>query len=388
MVALLQPETPAAQSALSTGRLATIDALRGMALVLMALDHSAGFLWWDVTAEHRLGMPTVLGSWPHWVTGLLTNVAAPAFWLLSGMSIALLATAHARHGKSAWATARFLWIRAGILLFLDLTVVGVAWGMATGQVGYDFEFSVLSSLAVGMILASLLQFLPDSAIITLMLVLLAGYQWLVNGVARLVTQPSDFWLALWLVASRQTTPPVEFPVLGWFGLMGLGFVLGRHLASPVLQRAHTWAAAGLGLLGAWLVIRLAGGYGNFVPYTPGDPWHYFLIMSKWPPSLDFFAFNLGLAALALAAFVGQPTLLMRPPLRWLVMYGRASLFFFVAHLVVYLLLGRMGRAWLTVLPGLARHYLIWGLGLAVLLPLCDRYRQLRQGHPDSVLRYL
>lgn len=393
MIALTQPRTlpPEAgprQPDATTGRLLTIDALRGLAMVLMALNHTSYFVFVSVWAEHRAGFPTVLSSWPYWVTGLISYGAPTIFWLVSGVSIALLNASRARRGKSRWSIIHYLWIRAGLLLVLDITVFSIGWGVAVGRVDYDFSLSVLSSLAVGMLLMSLLQFLPGRVIVILMVMLLAGYQWVVESIFPVPAQPHDLWLALWLVPSDATRPKVWFPVLGWFGLMGLGFALGQRLSSPILQDWRTWGMAGLGLLAGWLTIRLSGGYGNFVPYAPGDPWHYFLIMSKWPPSLDYFTFTLAITVLAMAAFCSLSQLLQRPPLRWLVILGQVSLFFYVAHPVVYGCLARIGQAVLGTVPGIVRYYVIWIAGVAVLLVLSDAYRQLRRRHPDSVLRYL
>jgi uncharacterized membrane protein len=385
---LRRPAAAPRQPASTTGRLLTIDALRGLAMVLMALNHTSYFVFVSVWAEHRVGFSTVLSSWPYWVTGLISFGAPTIFWLVSGVSIALLNTSRARRGESRWSTIRYLWVRAGLLLVLDTTVFSMAWGFAVGRLDYDFSLSVLSSLAVGMLLMSLLQFLPDRVIIILMLMLLAGYQWMVERIFPVPTQPHDFWLALWLVPSDATTPKVWFPVLGWFGLMGLGFALGRRLSSPVLQDWRTWGMAGAGLLAGWLTIRLSGGYGNFVPYAPGDPWHYLLIMSKWPPSLDYFTFTLAITMLAMAAFCSLSQLLQRPPLGWLVILGQASLIFYVAHPVVYGCLARLGQAVLGTAPGIVRYYLIWAVGLAMLLVFSDAYRRLRQRPPRSLWRYL
>jgi hypothetical protein len=93
-------------------RLIAIDALRGLALVLMSLDHSAYYISANVQAEHYGDHPTILPSWGYRILGLLTNVSAPTFWLVAGISIALLARNLRRRGGGEWAVTRFLWIRA------------------------------------------------------------------------------------------------------------------------------------------------------------------------------------------------------------------------------------------------------------------------------------
>src|SRR5258705_2329640 len=123
-LAVAPAPTPAPhRQAQASARLAVVDALRGVAILLMALDHSAFFSHVSVQAEHNSDYPTVLGAWGYVVTGLLTNIAAPTFWLLSGASIALLADSSRRRRGSEWAATRFLLIRAGLLVVLDLTLV-------------------------------------------------------------------------------------------------------------------------------------------------------------------------------------------------------------------------------------------------------------------------
>ncbi len=364
-------------------RLLAIDALRGIALVLMALDHSALFSNVGIQAEHIVGSTTQLEGWPHWVTGLLSNIAAPTFWLISGISVALYVNGQRRKGASEWAISRYLLTRAGAILLLDVCLVSFLWKVENRI--YFYQFGVLSSIAVSLVLLTFLRFLPKRAILGLAVALLLGYQWLWAHVPISYNRPYAFWEALWFTYTLRTSPDVWFPVLGWFGLMGSGFVLGQFVTLPTLQHPRVWVAAGLSLLAAWMALRLAGGYGDMVPYKLTDSWPYFFIMSKWPPSLTFFLFNLGLALLAFALLLAYSEYLKRGPLNWLVVYGQASLFFYVAHLGVYKLLGAFTP---SVVPGLVRSYFAWVIGLLILLPPTKFYRQFRQSHPHSILRYI
>jgi uncharacterized membrane protein len=372
----------------ASSRLVGIDALRGLALVLMALDHASFFTRTSIIVEYYVGAPLKLWSWPYVVLGMLTNVAAPTFWTLSGVSIALLEAARRRRGESQWSISRFLLIRAVILVVLDASVNAMAWGNRE-FLTYDYAFNVLSGLAVGMVLLSGLRFLPLGVLGTATVALLVGYQGLVSAVPEALLDRYGYWLTVWITFSERTTPHVWFPVLGWFGLMGLGYVLGRHADAPAARRPRTWLVVGAALLAAWFAIRSLGGYGNFVPYVQGEPWYYFLIMSKGPPSLDFFTFNLGLAALALAGLLACSQWLQRRPLRWLVVVGRASLFFYVVHLAVYRVLGLVSAAVIPMRdPRLLRYLATWLVGLVLLIPLAERYRRVRDRHPRWVLRYL
>ncbi len=370
----------------SRTRIVVIDALRGLALTFMALEHASMYARVNTQAEHYLGRQTTLWQWPFWIPGLVTNMAAPAFWLLAGVSIALLEAGYRRKQRPESAITRFLLIRAGALIFLDVAVIGFLWGIATKRL-YCYDFDVLTSLGVSLVVLSGLRRVPSWLLAALSLAVLVGYQWFVMALHPDAAEGAGFWAAMWLNYSSEVTPAVRFPVLGWCGLMGLGLVLGRHVSRRGMPTPRTWTAAGLSLLTMWFLIRWNGGYGNFVPYDPGTSWRFFLVLSKGPPSLDFMTLNLGLAAFAFAAFSLRPDLLQKAPLRWLVACGQASLFFYVLHYAVFLVIGKLGAPLLS-LGGIARYWLLYAIGMTILIPLAIAYRKLKKRHPESVLKYL
>jgi uncharacterized membrane protein len=368
--------------AAAAARILPLDALRGLALLCMALDHAAAFVHVSFQAETYGGQTAVLLSAAYWVTGLLTNVAAPAFWLLSGVSVALLEGGWRRAGKSEAELARFLFIRAGVLLAFTLTVCDWAWA---GKTPYT---QVLLSLALSLMLLNVVRRLPLGVLAAGLLALMMAYQWALPWVAANFSQSTNFVTALLAGYSTLTRPAVEFSLWGWGPLMGAGYLLGRNLHQPVWQSPRTWALLGAGLLLGALSLRALGGFGDLVPRAAGQAWVYFIVFSKQPPSLTFFAFNLGLAFLLLAALYARPGWLERPPLAWVVGLGQVALFGFIAHILIYSVLGQLMRALSLPAPGVAVALVTWMLGLAVLLPLALAYRQARKRHRQSVLRYL
>jgi len=324
-------------------RITAIDALRGVALALMALTHAAFFIGVGMQAESYGGQRVYLQSPPYWISGLLTTLASPIFFCLAGVSLALLEQSRVRKSASPWAVSRFILARAGVIMALDLTICAWLW---LGKMPY---IHVLTAMGLGMSLAQ----------------------------------------ALFLTYSYETHPPVGFPVLGWGPVMWLGFVLGRNLSQPMLRQPRTWIVIGGGLLLLWLALRLIGGYGDLGAYRAGDSLPHFLVMSKAPPSLSYLAFKLGIAALIFAALIAFPTLVDAGLLRLLTLIGQTSLFFYVMHIVVYHVLAQCFFLFdPPELPGIMYGYAVWALGMAALIPLCARYRALRKRYPESVLRYL
>lgn len=365
------------ERAAATDRIVAIDALRGAALILMALDHANFFVGAGLQAESYGGQPVSLQSPAYWLSGLLTNLASPIFFLLGGYSLALYAAGQRRKGNPDSATTRYMLIRAAVILALDLTLCSLFWRGSTPYV------HVLTAMAASMAILSALRRLPGAAVAGVALAVLLAHQalvgWMAGPLAEGAAQP--FWQAFWLTYSYDTRPALGFAVLGWGPLMWLGYALGQLQGRPALARPRTWLLAGIGLLGLWLGLRLAGGFGDLGPFgqVGASPAHL-LVMSKAPPSLTYFVFNLGLAALLLAGFYAWPRLLEGGPMRPLVVVGQVSLFFYVAHIVVYHLVSRLFE--LAILPGprIVWGYLAWGLGLAALLPLSAWYRTLRRRH--------
>lgn len=379
-----EPIARAHSQTATSSRILAIDGLRGLALALMALDHGAFFVGAGLQAESYGGQPVALQSPAYWLSGLLTNLASPIFFLLGGYSLALYAAAQARKGRPASATTSYILIRAAVILILDLTICNLFWRGATPYV------HVLTAIAASMVILSVLRFLPARALAGVAIAALLVHQTLIGAMADSLAagREQGLWQAFWLTYSYDTVPAIGFAVLGWGPLLWLGYALGQLQGRQALQRPRTWIIAGLALLALWLGLRLIGGLGDLGPFGQvGNTFGHFFVMSKAPPSIAYFAFNLGIAALLLAAFYAWPRLLDGGPLRWLVLIGQVSLFFYVAHIVVYNLISQLFG--LVSLPGprIVWGYLAWATGLALLLPLATWYRGMRKRYP-TVLSYL
>jgi uncharacterized membrane protein len=354
-----------------------VDFLRGAALILMALDHAAYYTKTGLMAECYWETPITLESWPHWTIGLVSNVAAPIFWFVSGISLALYITNRRQKNVSERSISGYFLIRAAILLFLDQVILRMLWGDS---------FNVLSSIAVSILIVSSLRFLPLWVTGAGSLALLLGYDALWSAIPVPRQAPGNFWLAMWISPTTFTHPDVVFPILGWISLMGLGFVTGNLLSRPAFRQARTWFIASGVCLAGWLICQVSG-FGTTNSCISPENWLHVLIMSKSPPSLAYKLFNMGIAFSLFGASTMLCDELTKRPFDWVRVCGQATLFFYVLHVVIYRVIGPISLQVLP-LPGIVRGILVWVIGLGILLPLSIGYRRIKERHPGSVLRYL
>jgi uncharacterized membrane protein len=376
------PAQPVAASVVASTRNVMIDAWRGMALALMGLAHVGNYLRANLVAATFLGERVNVPGWSSFFAGLVTKVAAPTFWLLAGVSVALLEASRRRAGASQKAITQFLLIRSLVLVTVDLTLCTLFWPDAEGDV------HVLLSLGVSLAILSVLRLLPLRWIAVITAAVFLGYQLFLLNMPAPLPAPQNYLHELFVIPNYAAWPAIEFPVLNWCGIMFAGYLLGRQVSSPWLRRSRSWLLIGVGLLLTWLIFRLLGGFGDYMPYVPGTPWYYFFVMSKAPLSLTYISFFLGCSFLLVTGLMAWGTRFERQPIgRWLIVLGQVSLFVYVAHLAVYGTVGALFRAMPLHVPVLVQLATGWVLGLAVLVPAAYTYRRFKKAHPRSVLRY-
>lgn len=363
-------------------RLTVIDHLRGSAMILMAIDHSMSFAGVPPVAESYGGVIKDLGPTILVLIGLATNIASGIFFVLAGTSIAFFEASRLRRGWTQGQITRFLLIRGVILLVLDMLVEPFAWN---GPVAFD----TLSALGSGIIVLAFARRLSPRTLLFLSLFLFIIYPILVATVPLPETTLPGFVTTILLQYHPQGAPNVEFPLLARLSLVLFGNYFGVMLKQGRITISGSIAWVGVIGLIVTLILRLAGGYGNFLPYKAGSPWILFFIDDKQPPSTVFLLFNFSLAVLLMAGLLKSHKLLestkVAPILR---LFGQTALFFFVIHLLLYSkVVSRLGdlhlvaRTWELVL-------LEFTAGIAIMIPVCALYRALRRKYPNSVLHYL
>lgn len=366
-----------------TPRLFPLDALRGLIIILMALDHANHF----IAQQHPPGeywggpFPAYYDALTFF-TRLVTHLAAPGFFLLMGMSMVLFAAARR---KSGWGKAKIslhLSMRGLILIALQILVVNRAWELSSGGWALNAYVGVLFALGAAMMLGSLVVWLKPGVL----LVLTVG---LVLVTALLVPNPGQ-WGQSYPVLARLILVPggttelwVNYPVLPWLGLVTFGLAFGNWLLVDRRQAYDLALKLAVAFLIAFFVLRLLDGFGNIRP-RPGDTWIDFLNVVKYPPSITFLLLTTGtnLLLLGLLARAGEGLQKVFQPL---LVFGRVPLFFYLAHLFLYaglgLLLTPQGSNWPTML-------LCWLLGLLILYPLCLWYGRFKRQRPTgSIWRF-
>jgi uncharacterized membrane protein len=378
----------APSEAVSTGtqRLAAIDLLRGIAMLLMAIDHWAAFARINVTAEGYDGVRPALGSPLEVLVGLVTNLSSGIFFALAGTSIALFENSRRKRGWSEWQITRFLLIRAAILLVFDQVINMIGW-----SVRGVFLIEVLTAIAFSMIVLAFIRLLPLRVVAVLGAALFIGYPLLVSLFPHNPDQPLSIITTILVQNYREGFIQVETPLLARLSLMLGGYVMGRLLTNRTVQISPRWLWIAGGGLVAWLVLRLGllQGYGDFLPYQAGGPWIDLLIDSKHPPSLTFLLFNMSISLALLVLLNSMSSWLANTRLSWvLTVLGQTALFFFIVHMLFYKTLEVIlrGNPIVPVGDPVLRLLIETALTMVVLVPICAVYRNLRRKH--AILSYL
>ncbi|QMV61677.1 heparan-alpha-glucosaminide N-acetyltransferase domain-containing protein [Pseudomonas berkeleyensis] len=321
---------------MSSNRLLSIDALRGLVILFMLLDHVRETFY----LHQQVGDPMdVTATEPAlFFSRTLAHLCAPVFILLTGLSAFL----YGEKQMSRAATCAFLFKRGLFLVVLELTLVNFAW---------TFQFpptviylQVIWAIGLSMLALSLLLWLPRALLAVLGLVLVTGHNLLDGLHFPLESAMHVPWAVLhdrgWIEFSDTLRLRTSYPVLPWIGVIALGYVIGpwfRWSSAPE-QRLQHLRTAGFGALTLFVVLRLVNGYGE-KPWAIEETGLQMLMalfnITKYPPSLLFLALTLGLGLLLLAYFERRNDGRM---VRVLAVFGSAPMFFYLLHLYVLKLL--------------------------------------------------
>lgn len=390
-------------------RLPCVDLVRGLVMVLMALDHAHFFFSRANSIPEYMPDSSAALFFTRWIS----HFCAPAFFYLAGAGAFL---SHSLGQKSPAQISKFLWTRGLWLIFLCCTVIGHAWT-------FLFPFAhggVIWALGLSMIVMALLIRLPLPSIAFIGVAILLTHN-LFDRISPAAFGPFSFlWYVLHYPGVYFFTPTMPFFVLftliPWVGVMAVGYASGPLLLR--LDRRKVFFLLGAMLTVAFFVFRVFDLYGNsssglrgpFPDYYSAGPWTMqhtlpltiasFFNTLKYPASLQFLLMTLGPILMALAWFDKLD------PGRGLGhifhVFGRVPLFFYILHLyflhsmavwiaalgfhqhVAWLLYG--GPLLLPIPPDYGHDlpfiYAMWLVVLLLLYLPCKWFMNLKQQHKD------
>lgn len=387
-------------------RIASIDILRGLVMVIMALDHVRDYFHDGAMLGNPLDPDTTTPFL--YFTRWITHYCAPVFVFLSGVSAYLSAS------RKSKAEASVFLIKRGIFLILaEFTVVTFGWT-------FDPLFSklvmqVIWAIGFSMLILGLLIRLPQQFILPIALLIIVGH----NAIDRF--EPGDVrslgfvWDALHHGGfNSHTFAPghaflVVYPVLPWTGIMLLGYAFGRCFTPgfDAVRRKRILLLSALAMLLVFVLLRIINAYGDpgkWQTYaTPLQTMMAFLDVSKYPPSLLYTCMTLAPALLFLA-FDGQGNDWLS---RQLTVFGKVPFFYYILHiyaihLLCVLLFFASGYGINDIATQHSMFYfrpaemgfslpvvwLIWLLLITGLYFPCRWYNQYRSGKAHWIFRYI
>lgn len=386
-------------------RIESIDVLRGLVMVIMALDHVRDFFHINAfTADPLDPAVTTAGQY---FTRWVTHLCAPVFIFLSGVSIYLQ---HQR--KSNRELGVFLLKRGGWFILAEWTIVAFGWTFLPPFV--LMPFMVIWAIGISMVLLGLMILANFSykSILAIGFVIVLGHNLLNIPESAPGFSPGFLWDLLHTGVFKPYTLPwgstilIAYPFLAWTGLMCLGYAFGIFYSGrfSVAKRQRILVGIGIGLILFFVLLRTWNWY--------GDPAHWaeqrnvfrsflsFLNVTKYPPSLLYMSITMGLSLLLLAfmeRFKNRFT-------GWMVVYGRTAFFYYLLHIYLIHILaaiyffargGEMSRAleslpqlpFMFVIPGqgmsLEWVYAVWLFVVISLYPLCKWYDQYKSRHREK-----
>ncbi|TLM78128.1 DUF1624 domain-containing protein [Microbulbifer harenosus] len=324
-----------AGAVVNKSRIASIDIMRGLVIVLMLIDHVRERFYLHMQVSDPMDVPNTDPAL--FFTRLSAHICAPTFVFLTGLSAWLYA--HPSRG-GVRSPSGFLFKRGLFLVLLEVTLVNFSWAGSFGT----FWLQVIWAIGLSMMALSLIVKCPRWAIGAIGFAIVFGH----NLLTPVGFQPGEFGYSLWtilhdrgfLLDTGALRIKISYPLLPWIGVIALGYFAGPLYArtTDAFARRKTLVAMGLGCLALLLVLRGFNIYGETLPWVAGETALQtamsFVNFTKYPPSLDFLLLTLGIAFLLLAWFENRQGKLMDV----LEVFGSAPMFFYILHLYVLLIL--------------------------------------------------
>jgi len=390
------------QVPVATGsRVASIDLLRGLVMIIMALDHVRNYMNFD----SLVFTPTDLARTTPalFFMRVVTHLCAPTFIFLAGTSVFFVA-----QRKSLKDTSFFLLTRGAWLIVLQFTLIRFMWNF---DPAFHYNSSnIISTIGFSMIALAGLIHLPLRWIFGIGLVMIVGHNML-DGVTFEEGTAAD---VLWSFLHARKLYLMDdgysflmlYPLVPWIGVMALGYCFGHLYGADytVQRRRRIILQIGIGGLVLFFVLRWINVYGDPQPWSHFEKTSTtvmaFFNVQKYPPSLIYLCLMLGVSLTVLGLTEGKVLKGARP----VVVFGKVALFYYVLHIAVIHLVAMAavvlaGYSWKTMIfagingasPELKGHfgfsvagtYAIWIGVVLFLYPFCNYWNNFKSRHKDK-----
>lgn len=375
-------------------RISSIDMMRGIVMVIMALDHVRDFF-------HNTAFvfePTDLTKTNEvlFFTRWITHFCAPTFVFLSGTSIYISLQRKTKKELSRFLLTRGLW-----LIVLELTVMRFAFFF---NFYYDVTFLIIIwVIGADMVLMAALIHLSDRFALALGLIIMFGYSFIgsipiLTGIGFYPITPNFALLE-------------SYPILPWLGIMLLGYSAGKLYARDfdAQRRRKILFQLGASAIVLFILLRFINSYGDTAPWSSQKNMVFnimsFLNLTKYPVSLLFALMALGPVMIVLALLEkGNGTIL-----KAVSVFGRVPLFYFILHFflihvaALILFMYMTGKSFSEIdlhfsesFGGITPEggvtlpwvYVAWIILVIMLYPICKVYDRYKSTHKDWWLSYL
>jgi len=390
----------------SKQRIASIDILRGLVMLIMAIDHVRDFFNYHHPEPTDLAITTPILFFTRWIT----HFCAPTFVFLSGISAYLAGTRRSKKQFSTFLIKRGLWLLAVEFLVITLAIT-------LDPLYHVFILQVIWAIGGSMILLGLLVWLPVPAVAAIGIILVFGHNifdivkvhFIEDTVpGKLLFSGAGF--GGFIPFSQDRGMLTAYALLPWAGLMFIGYAFGTLYVRgyDAVKRRKFLLYAGLGALALFFILRYLNGYGDPAPWSSQKTTALTIIsffnVSKYPPSLVYMCMTIGAALLILSATEKATSKLSAV----LVVYGNVPLFYYLCHwflLKIINVIAFFATGFKVSDINNSHHmppifqpdefgfslggvYLIWVLMIILLYFPCRWYSQYKKTHTQWWLSYL
>ncbi|MGN6645412.1 MAG: DUF1624 domain-containing protein [Cytophaga sp.] len=381
-------------------RIQSIDILRGILIVLMALDHTRDYFM--INAFSFSPTDPEQASVALFTTRWITHLCAPGFIWLTGISSYMYFIKNGVRKTSVYLLSRGL-----VLILLEFTVIKFAWH-------FNLDYSLLVLLVIwaigaSMILLAVACWFKQQTIFIIGILIIALHNLtdalifdnrLLSFIWHILDQTGTFYI------TDSFSIKILYPILPMFGLICLGFGMGSLFTKESQEnRISLLKRVALIFLLLFVSLRLLNEYGDPAQWVHNQYLYRtlfsFLNVTKYPMSLDYILITLSVLFYLFSLIESNPSNLYRP----IALFGKVSMFFYITHLFVihtlavisvYILNGfEIDPHALDVYDITSKYgyplpvvYVIWTGILLLLYPVCKKYRMIKSKYPDSFLKYI